>query len=513
MAASSYTVVLHCEADNLAPPPQQFTCPAERIGALGEYFVSAAHFSSLNGGDDAVINVHVDSLLYLDWLCQEEGIAPHVLPTLVRSFFVDVCLRAFVRMPPDVHYALNVYLAHAFGNAAVLARLWPPLDTVPLCNGAVFALLCRLVGSLHSTSSQRLHSMQALHRRVMRVAPDVLHAATRSFEALYQYEEALLRRPDEPLIQVRRDALALDAHAFAARPEPAEFVRRCQNPFPPEQMLVPPPSMRSNEPWLLSIETARKRLKWATRGLLSSRWPFAGLPVVLSGSLLPLCFLSTVYKSDTREHFLSYAEENYRRRSLDLFIYTAEAERVRAEVLRRLGQRCADSLTLVRTYRHLACDVYEYVAAASERVQLICMPGAERPIDTFLFHHLPLVRACYTGEALLVTPMCLASWRYRTCMGYVHFSKEVGGGADTEEWGDAVPEDVRRHWSRLVLKWATRGFAFPRHPSWTLPRRILEWVQEDVDASLPWYHPLYAPSSWHRFLSDEEVLACWDCAL
>lgn len=535
----SFVIVLH-GADGGGGSTERFVCGDAQLDQLGGYFTSlrTSPFSEQRARH---VDIHLGEVLYWNLLVHSTGCTQPLALAEARKFLELTCLQ--VALPSDAAFPLHIYLAHVFDNQQVLARLWPPLDTVPMVNNKAFALLFRLIGA-RSAAVQRRHATHGLMRRLSQCAPDVAYGLTHEFRYLHEYEKAVLTRggdESEPLIMHARSLLAIDAHAFCNRPEPREFGCQYQQAVTLQQYLVPPPCSAVNAPWLLDLPTAQRRLKWATYGLLKNaeQWLFDSgddSKIVLSGSLLPLCFLASVYKTDDRAHFVDYAEENYRARSVDLFIYGANAETTRELVLERLAQRTGigGTISFVRrsqvevpvgvNARTPPLAIYEYVVQMGDeasdrsvRVQIVCMYEAREPVDTFLFHHLPLVRAGYTGSALLVTPMCLVSWRFRVCMGHVSFSRHLG--ADSEQWGAdpetvevAVPDAVRRHWSRLLLKWACRGFAFAPNPNWGLPRTIRDWVQEAGPGPLPWYHPLYAPSSWSRFLSDEEVHACLECA-
>lgn len=533
---SKFLILLH--SGDSAFESEQFTCTDSQLEQLGSHFEARRESESENESSAAIV-LDLSKLPHWDWLVRSTGCNDRKQALQeARRFFEHTCLR--VALPSHAAFPLHVYLAHAVGNAQVLARLWPPLDTVPMVNAGAFALLCRLVG-VRSAAVQRRHATQQLMRRLGQCAPDVAYAVTHEFRYLHEYEKAILTLTNNtdssaessPLIRDARHLLAIDAHEFCQRPEPREFSQTYQPAATLQQFLVPPPCYAANAPWLLDMRTGQRRLKWATYGLLKDahEWLFDGSSkIVLSGSLLPLCFLATVYKTDDRAHFVAYAEENYRARSVDLFIYGADAERTRELVLQRLERRNAGGAVGLLRCSHVRTPpltIYEYVVQLaaddrSVRVQIVCMAEAREPVDTFLFHHLPLVRAGYTcgggghsQSQLLVTPMCLVSWRFRVCMGHVCFSLQKDLGADAEQWGSAdnsvPPLNVRRHWSRLVLKWACRGFAFPPNANWGLPRTIRDWVHEAGPGPLPWYHPLYAPSSWSRFLSDEEVQACLEC--
>jgi hypothetical protein len=508
---------------------------SDKVAKLGDYFVAWSTFN-LNSSNEILA---LDELPFADWLATTLQISAEQFLVVFQSYLLDVCLKR--ERPSDTDLALCVFFAHTLFNAKVTLKLWPPDDSHhPVCPNVVFSFLCRLNGFPSAYPGDSVFWL-----KVQRLVPEWQFKLSGSPKVLMNYEAEVLDNVSQhaPLVGEHRGMLAIDVY------DPGAYRLLAAVRIPKPQILVPPCDRYSLYSVVLPLSEARERLAWATYELLPHTWPLGDLPIVLGGSLLPLCFLPSIYKTDSREHFLAYANENYATRSVDFFVYgmpEMDIMRLFYVISMRLD-RTPDSFAFVRRYQHLHMGVEMRVlelavavgAGRTIRMQIVHMPSADQPVDTFLYHHLPLVRAGYNGTTLLMTPCCYASWFRRMCIGYIHFldyatapksSAEGEPPTITPDDDDvteyAAPYLLKQRWSRLMLKWAIRGFGFPRSSRWALPRRIDEWIRdnlttyEDLDDDsciivdmppLPWYHPLYLPSTWTRYMSDEEVRACLAC--
>lgn len=276
---------------------------------------------------------------------------------------------------------------------------------------------------------------------------------------------------------------------------------------------IPPQSQGNSTMWYVPRHTFEQRLEWLCPGignfLRSSELRRVG--AVLSGSIVPLCILKHGVCTDNEHDFVAFANEVYRGFSVDIFVCKQEVTATTMDFVRGLsevGRHLQNTWVCQRkvewaedddawTMRNRRGITYYYGNSDNDRVQLVVM-GHHARKEAISQQHLPCVRAYYDGSAVKVTASCLISWMTRFVDEKPLFGNKI----------------TQQRKSKTVFKYATRGWGFSALATsqLQLPSTLHTWLQEwNRKQPLPCYHPLYNPSQWHKWMSEERVQSLREC--
>jgi hypothetical protein len=323
-------------------------------------------------------------------------------------------------------------------------------------------------------------------------APDLFMRTRYSFPHVLQLEPVAISYPC-PLMK-RRDSLSFDFFE-----EMKNFQLWRDNTKPELQWYIPPPEMdRSRLPWVNSMKDFNRRLNWATDGLLNNKDIKWTPNMFLSGSLIPLCTLQWMYGIDTRERFMEYANELYPTRDIDLYFIGRTAIQEKRTFLKNLKVRGLsfkqEELPMSWNQEQKETTTLYTVEGVGPQLKLILLPKESDMCGVAMRHHLPFVRCWYNGSILRATPTCVYSWAVRFCDTPIYFLD----GASCQKK------------SKIVLKWAMRGFGFDRmlldSTGVTVHPEVDKWVRPySYRYYMPWTHPLYNPKMWSKKMASSTI--------
>ena len=277
---------------------------------------------------------------------------------------------------------------------------------------------------------------------------------------------------------------------------------------------IPPMTVTNLENWFVTRNVFLQRMEWFAPFLpnLLNHSGMRRVGAVLSGSLLPLFALNHEINTETKERFMYYSDEVYRKCAISLFVCgrLMKQEVIVKTVLDSLRDAWPHSEWVVggeTTWREddewlarnrRGTTVYIHDQAHAFDVHLIIMPDVtlERAMVN---QHLAPSRAWWDGQTLHVTASCMKSWMTRFVV-----ERPLFGSLTSQQ---------RR--SRTVFKYAMRGFGFSMGAvmNLKLPSTLVEWLRLCTDKrTLPWYHPLYNPNMWRKAMTPERERALLECA-
>lgn len=393
--------------------------------------------------------------------------------------------------------------------------------------------------TMSSRSSSSSHRNRISREKMMRrTAPDLYHEVfCQTFgsvdldllvEIELQNQRQVCRKTPSPetlMVKAVRAALEIPFfdRCFAIHMKWSSIFleRMCHD----EWAIPPQQSSSRGGMWYVSRAVFEQRMQWFCPFILDfiRDTRIRRMGAVLSGSLLPLCALRHEVYTATKQEFLAHANEVYAKCTVDCFISvppglvvdfsTCVLEEVLREVSGGGEEALASSWVRVRSQEwhedetwaqrnRSGVTLYYSSPAFSFDVQFIFV--AEPLAQVVAHHHLPCVRAMYDGSTLSTTASCFVAWMTR----FVNAPPLFGSRIDQQRQ------------SKTVFKYAMRGWGFSRSAvvELQLPVTLLEWLREwhtpsdSPQRPLPWYHPLYHPSLWHKAMTAARVQNLIECA-
>jgi hypothetical protein len=275
---------------------------------------------------------------------------------------------------------------------------------------------------------------------------------------------------------------------------------------------IPPKAAGSMDKWYVTVDVFQRRLTWYAPFLIQllNHSTIRRLGGVLSGSLIPLCVLNHEVYTETQDQFLAYANELYKDCAISLFVCQqkmshTEVTNLVCDVLDEMCSRVEWASTDVQEWNEdedlirMRRGITTTIIGGPWRIHVIYMPSTD--VETAMMNqHLPPLRAWWDGHTLFATSKCTVSWMMR----FVN---------DEPLFGNLID---RKRQSKIVFKYAMRGFGFSMNSvtNLQLPSTLMVWLRESKQhCPLPWYHPLYNPSIWHKAMTKErerKLLSCVD---
>jgi len=274
-----------------------------------------------------------------------------------------------------------------------------------------------------------------------------------------------------------------------------------------------PPQARQDSIWYVPRNVAEKRLEWIfpnLRRLLRSE-EARDIGLVLSGSMLPLCALKHEQFTDSEQNFKDFSMEVYKKFSVDFFTCVPRAsssklrstsyairDRFIALMNQQTGRNCVCERDVIWAeddeswaMRNRRGHTFYFTVESLPPIQLIVMHDCSL-IEAISQQHLPCVRAQYDGDNLLVSATCFISWMTRFIFDRPLFGRHIN----------------QQRKSKTVFKYAMRGWGFSVYSidDLQMPSTLMTWLQDwDRKKPLPYYHLLYNPMSWPKWMTPDRV--------